>query len=108
MPKTTPQNKPKKPRSDFPLFAHQNGQWAKTVRGRHHYFGPWSDPQAAETKWLEQKDDLRAGRTPSTGNDGLKLVQLVNQFLTSKKRHAEAKGTPGALRTFNEYYDNCE
>ena len=51
---------PRKPTPDYPLFAHSNGQWAKKVRGRFHYFGPWSDPQAALEKWVAQKDALLA------------------------------------------------
>ena len=39
--------KPAKPRPDFPLFAHSNGQWTKKIRGRLHYFGLWRDPDAA-------------------------------------------------------------
>ena len=56
-------NKPAKPHKDFPLFAHANGQLAKKDCGCLHYFGGWDDPDAALQKWLDQRDDLLAGRT---------------------------------------------
>ena len=56
--------KPEKPHKDYPLYSHRNGQWAKKIRGKTHFFGPWIDPQTALEKWLDEKDDLLAGRVP--------------------------------------------
>lgn len=98
--------KPAKPRPDFPLYAHASGQWAKRIRGDLHYFGKWSDPQAAWEKYAREKDDLYAGRTPSVNGDGLTLRELVNHFLTREKRKV-AKGEI-TERTFQDYYDNCK
>ena len=39
--KHTPSANPIKPRPDFPLFAHNTGRWAKKIKGKMHYFGPW-------------------------------------------------------------------
>jgi hypothetical protein len=77
--------KPPKPNRDFPLYAHANGQWARRILGKVHYFGPWSDPDAALERCLRDKDDLLTGREPANG-DGLTLRDLANRFLTSKKR----------------------
>ena len=41
-----PRRKPKKPRPDFPLYAHASGKWSKTILGKAFYFGSWSDPEA--------------------------------------------------------------
>jgi hypothetical protein len=36
-------DRPPKPRPDFPLCAHEVGRWAKKVHGRTVYFTSWRD-----------------------------------------------------------------
>jgi hypothetical protein len=40
--RTAPQ-KPSKPFPDFQLFPHITGRWAKKIKGKLHYIGPWVD-----------------------------------------------------------------
>jgi len=97
--------KPQKPHEDFPLFPHASGRWAKKIRGKLHYFGKWDNPEAALNKYLEQKDDLLAGRSPRSNRDGLTVRDLVNAFLTTKEGLVESgEVTP---RTFYDYKNSC-
>src|SRR5262245_6276802 len=98
--------RPSKPRPDFPLFPHAAGVWAKKIRGRMHYFGPWADPDAALAKYLDQKDDLHAGRTPRPDPGALTVKDLANGFLNAKREAVEA----GELspRTWAGYRAACE
>jgi integrase len=91
LPETTPaQGKPAKPSLDFPLFPHAAGVWAKKIRGKLHYFGPWSDPDGALRKYNEQKDDLHAGRSPRPDTEGVTVKNVVSAFLTHKMAKMEA------------------
>src|SRR5437868_3437669 len=98
---STKPSKPAKPYPDFPLFPHAAGYWAKKIRGKLHYFGPWADPDAALTKYLEQKDALHAGRKPRPESDALTVKELANAFLNHKRALMDA----GELlpRTWAEY-----
>ncbi len=83
--------RPKKPYPSYPLYAHANGQWAKTIRGREHYFGPWADHHAALENYLYQKADLEAGRKPKPRQAGaLTVQQMVWGFLQDRKLKVEA------------------
>jgi hypothetical protein len=82
------QKKPVKPHPDFPLFPHSAGQWAKKVRYKTYYFGPWDDPHGALQRWLDQRDDLLAGREPYQG--GITVQEVVDKFITSKTALAKS------------------
>ncbi len=106
--KDSPPKKPAKPRADFPLFPHANGGWAKKVRGKLFYFGGWkNDPKGVQALdlWLDQKDDLYAGRTPRLTSDGATVQSLVNHFLTAKK-HALDCGELSVV-SFADYHRTC-
>jgi integrase len=101
-----PSDKPQKPYPDFPLFPHATRRWAKKIRGQLHYFGPWSSPDAALTKYLEQKEALHAGRKPREDTAGTTLKDLCNQFLNVKWSLVES----GELtnRSWQDYKAACE
>lgn len=102
--------KPRSARKDFPLFIHKGtNRWCKKVAGRHVYFGKVDDDpdgEAALRLWLDQRDDLLAGRKPRAKADTLRLVDLVNAFLTYKSELLAS----GELtqRTFDGYKAACQ
>ncbi len=98
--------KPLKPYPDFPLFPHAAGVWAKKIRGKMHYFGPWAEPDAALAKYLEQKDALHAGRKPREATDGITVKELCNRFLNAKRALVES----GELtnRSWEDYKAVCD
>jgi integrase len=98
--------KPGKPYPEFPLFAHAAGVWAKKIRGKLHYFGPWDDPDKALANYLAQKDDLHAGRKPKQQSEALTVKDVCNVFLTAKK--AMMDGGELSRRTFLGYEDACK
>jgi integrase len=97
--------KPEKPYPDFPLFPHATRRWAKKIRGKLHYFGPWDDWQAALEKFQEQRDDLMAGRTPRGNRDGLTVRELCNRFMTAKETQKDAGDIVAS--TFNAHHQIC-
>lgn len=96
----------------FPLTPHMaTRRFCKklpTPKGRKvFYFGPLTDWQAALDRYQEEKADLMAGRTPSGRNkDGLRLVDLSNQFLHYKRGLVD-EGTL-TLHSWYDYHRTCE
>ena len=98
--------KPAKPYPDFPLFPHATRRWAKKIRGKLHYFGPWDNWQAAIEKYQDQRNDLHAGRTPRGNSDELTVRDMCNRFMTAKEIQRDAGDiTP---RTFADYLKTCK
>ena len=93
--------KPAKPYPDFPLFPHATRRWAKKIRGKFYYFGPWDYPDGSLQKYLDQKDDLHAGRTLRKGRAGLTIRDPANRFLTSKRHLVDTQEL--SPRTFGDY-----
>jgi integrase len=71
-----------------------------------YYFGPWSDPDAALAKYLEQKGALHAGRKPRESSNGTTVKEVVNHFLTAKQ--ALVDGGELSPRTWTDYKDACD
>lgn len=87
----------------FPLCYHKGsgGQWCKKINGRIHYFGV--DKDAALERWIREKDNLLAGRTPRPYDpNGMKLLELCNRFMASKEAYRDSgEITP-------EHYDDLK
>lgn len=94
-------SKPEKPHPGFPLFPHDNGQWAKKVNRKLHYFGPWRDPDAALAAYEEF---LRTGRRPGHPA-GLTVEDLCNHFLHFK--HELVDSGELSPRTWERYKGAC-
>ncbi len=98
---STARSKPAKPNPAFPLFPHAAGVWAKKIRGKTYYFGPWEDPDGALTKYEQQKEALHAGRKPRPDSDALTVKEMVNLFLIEKEERVK-QGELSA-RTWTDY-----
>lgn len=97
--------KPEKPYPEFPLFAHNTGRWAKKIKGKICYFGKWDDPDTALQKYLDEKDDLHAGRTPRMRGDGCTVANMCNAFMTSKKNKMDSGEL--SAHSFKSYLETC-
>jgi hypothetical protein len=95
--------------SGFPLFKHATGTWCKKVKGKHHYFGRIAedpDGQQALALWLEQRDELLAGRVPKAKWGQVTVRDVLERFLQAKLRQLES----GELkaRSFGDYKQTCD
>jgi integrase len=100
---TTAQTKPSKPYPEFPLFPHATRRWAKKIRGKMHYFGPWDDPDGALEKYNEQKDALHEGRKPRPDQTGITVKDVANAWLNHKDD--KVKASELSPRTRAKYQD---
>ena len=96
-----------KPYDDFSLSYHPpSGRLYKKIKGKRWYFGYATDWQAAVDKYLNEKDDLQAGRKPRTKDEGLTVKELCNRFLTSKHNQVDiGEITHHTFRDYNRSTD---
>src|SRR6476646_6896974 len=99
-------DKPAKPYPEFPLFPHATKRWAKKIRGKMHYFGPWSDPDGALAKYTAEKDALHAGKKPRDTSEGVTVKALANAFLNHKKALLDSGDL--SPRTWLNYVETAE
>ncbi|MDP6558055.1 MAG: site-specific integrase [Pirellulaceae bacterium] len=99
--------KPSKPYDDFPLYAHNCGQWAKKIRGNTRYFGRFKHGwEAALKRFDKEKHALYAGHTPSQTTDELILEGACNWFIGAKMQIAESGDL--SQRTLADYRITCQ
>ncbi len=102
-------DKPSLP-TGYPLYAHSSGQLAKKIRGKVWYFGKWDEKDAALAKYLDEKDEILAGRdprklSPRKKSGSLTVAELCNVFLTYKKQQVDNGEIVYA--SFGRYLDTC-
>lgn len=73
--------RPPKPYPEFPLFAHNNGQWCRKIAGKLYSFGSWDDPDAALKKHGEEYAYRKQGIEPPVEFNGWRVGDLVNKWL---------------------------
>jgi integrase len=74
--------RPHKPYPEFPLFAHNNGQWCRKIRGKLYSFGKWADSTAALKKHNAEYSYLKEGIAPPDSFDGWRLDDVINEYLS--------------------------
>lgn len=93
--------KPEKPYPEFPLYAHATKRWAKKIKGRTHFFGPWDNWESALEQYEHAAPYIHAGKpVPPKESDALTVGGLVNSFL--EHRDTERKSGEITERHFAE------
>ena len=111
-------DKPCKPYPEFPLFANNNGQWAKKIKGVKKFFGPWANPGAALKKYeafaAAQVPKVAAksqADKPSKPYPNFPLSAITNgqwgKVIRGKRRYFGPWADPqGALARYNREKDD--
>ena len=91
-------------RDKFPLWLHPCGQWCKKVKGRFYYFG--TDRDEALKRYVQEREDIQAGRPPRRRSEDTTVAELVDAFLTEKRNRVDAGDL--STRTWSDYFATCK
>jgi integrase len=94
--------------TDFPLYLHPSGQWARRVKHpdskKWHTFYFGRDRDEAAKRWNAERDSLFAGVTPKgRASDKPSVAELGNLFIAAQKAKNAVTGKPGM-----RHIDLCE
>jgi hypothetical protein len=79
--------------------------WCKQIRGKLLYYGPWDDPDGALKKYMEQRDDRHAGRTPRPDAGTFTIKDACNAFLNAIRSLMDSGEL--ATLTVGDYMSAC-
>ena len=102
-------DRPKKPRPDFPCFPMRRAAGPRRLGASSVTSARWPTTpraRAALDLWLEQKDDLLAGRTPRVSREGLTLRELLDRYVVSKRHLLDTREI--SSKHFSELYACCK
>lgn len=89
--KPVKKDKPPKPYPEYPLFAHDTKRWAKKIKKKTHYFGPWDDWKGALDRYQYAIDFLMAGKpVPPKDSTALTIEDLCNSFLEARDHEVKS------------------
>jgi integrase len=99
---STTASKPNKPYPEFPLYAHATKRWAKKVKGKTWFYGPWNDWQGALEFFQYAIHYHQQGiAAPPRDVQALTVSVLVNTFL--ERQESRVQSGELSKRSWDDY-----
>lgn len=101
-----PDDRPKKPSPNFPLFPHMNGSWIAKIDGKGKSFGGWANDRRGEAARIRYDDFMRARREGTIAKpvqikpDAVTVRDVCNLFLAARQDDGIS------ARTYSDYKDD--
>src|SRR5688572_68516 len=83
--------RPGKPRPDFPLTDHGNGQWCKKIKSLVRFFGVWAHPDGAVALYEQERAAWEPGQNPWSRDttaarpQAVQLWELADRWLVYQR-----------------------